>query len=180
MAASSETTAEVGQGAVIRGRYIATPPAGTVIFMFGLRVNRWSELRRWLPLWRSLRRIVREQHARPQCGLLWSTSWRDGREFTVLQYWKDMQTLLDYAQDPSFKHAGVWKKYNHGVGDTGLVGIWHEAYTIDTGSPKGLHTIYRDVPSRGLAAATSSLEGTEYALRELARKRSGKEEGTMP
>ena len=130
-----------------------------------------AELRHWLPLWRSLRKMLREQQANPQTGMLWSTHWRDGREFTVLQYWSDMDALMSYAQNKSFRHAGAWKKYNHGVGDTGLVGIWHEAYAIDPETPGHLHTIYRDVPERGLAAATERTDGEVDALRRLVRAR---------
>lgn len=157
--------------AIMRGRFVATPPPGTIVFMFGMRVNRWGEVRHWLPLWRSLRRMIRQQRDRPQSGMLWSTSWRDGREITVLQYWRDMETLMAYAQDKTYGHAHVWKKYNHGIGDTGEVGIWHEAYAIDPETPGRLHTIYRDVPKRGLAAATELADAEEAALRRINRKR---------
>lgn len=157
---------------IIRGRFVATPPPGTVVFMFGMRINRWSQVRHWLPLWRSLHRMIREQRARPQCGLLLSTTSRKGREITVLQYWRSMETLMAYAQHPSFGHARSWKTFNHGIGDSGIVGIWHEAYAIDPEAPGRMHTIYRDVPERGLAAATERVDAEHVAIRRIVRERS--------
>jgi len=139
---------------IIRGRMTAAPPPGTVVFLFGLRVNDWGAVRDWLPLWRSLDRMLRELERRPESGCLWSTRVRDGREITVIQYWRDMDALMTYAQNKAFLHANAWRRFNLGVGDRGTVGIWHEAYVIDPETPGHLHAIYRDIPERGLAAAT--------------------------
>lgn len=166
---SGTTSGETGE--IIRGRFVATPPPGTVVFMFGMRINRWGEVRHWLPLWRSLRRMIREQRARPHSGLLWSTTSRNGREITVLQYWRTMETLMAYAQDTSFGHAKTWKTFNHGIGDSGIVGIWHEAYAIDPETPGRMHTIYRDVPHRGLAAAGRA-DAEQFAIRRIVREHS--------
>lgn len=163
--ATESTTAP---GGVVRGRYVAEPPPGTVVFLFGLTINDWGAAHRWLPVWWAFRRMQREQRRRPQCGLLWSTAWREGRTFMVRQYWRDLPTLMEYAQNHAFLHAPAWKRYNHGVGDTGEVGLWHEAYVID---PAQMHTIYRDVPRIGLAAATTQTDAQEYALRKLTERR---------
>lgn len=163
-----DTTKRNAAGGVVRGRYVAEPPPGTVVFLFGLTINDWGALHRWLPVWWAFRQMQREQRRRPQCGLLWSTSWREGRTFMVRQYWRDLPTLMEYAQSRAFLHAPAWKRYNHGVGDTGEVGLWHEAYVID---PARMHTIYRDVPRLGLAAATTQTDAQEYALRKLAERR---------
>jgi len=169
-AGSGATSGETGE--IIRGRFVATPPPGTVVFMFGMRINRWGEVRHWLPLWRSLRRMIREQRSRPHSGLLWSTTSRNGREITVLQYWHTMETLMAYAQDTSFGHAKTWKTFNHGIGDSGIVGIWHEAYAIDPETPGRMHTIYRDVPDRGLAAAAGRADAEQFAIRRIVREHS--------
>lgn len=164
---TNQTSASV-PGRVIRGRYVAEPPPGTVVFLFGLTINRWSAVHRWLPVWWSFRRMRREQRQRPASGMLWSTSWREGSTFMVRQYWRDLPTLMEYAQSRSFRHAPAWKRYNHGVGDTGEIGLWHEAYAID---PERMHTIYRDVPRIGLAAATVRTDAQDFALRKLAERR---------
>ena len=71
---------------------------------------------------------------------------------------------MAWAQDDRFIHRSVWRKYNRGqVGDSGDVGLWHEVIEIDPGR---LHTIYRDVDRRGLAAATRYEDATEAHLRK--------------
>ncbi len=149
---------------VLPGRWVADPPAGTTLVLFGLRVNRWGRLRSWLPLARALRRMVGEARRRPdESGLLWAHQWRDGRVFTVLSYWRDYETAMAWAQDARFVHRSVWRKYNRGrVGDSGDVGLWHEVIEID---PDRLHTIYRDLDRRGLAAATVYEDAIEAHLR---------------
>jgi len=156
-------------GPVLPGRFMAEPPPGTVLFMFGIRANSLPAMRHWLPLWRQTQAMIREQRARPECGLLWSTSWREGREGTVLQYWRTMEALMAYAQDMQFIHGPLWKAFNHGIGDSGQIGIWHEAIVIDAETPGHLHTIYRDVPERGLAAATTRVDAEHRAMRTYLR-----------
>jgi hypothetical protein len=152
------------QDDVLPGRWVADPPPGTALVLFGLRVNRWGRVLSWGPLVRSLRRMVAEAEARPEeSGLLWARQWRDGRTFTVLSYWRDYESAMAWAQDTRFHHAGVWRKYNRGrVGDSGDIGLWHEVIEID---PERLHTIYRDIDRRGLAAATRYEDATEAHLR---------------
>jgi hypothetical protein len=157
---------------VLPGRWVANPPPGTTLVLFGLRVNRWGRFTSWLPLVRALRRMIAEAGARPEeSGLLWARQWRDGRVFTVLSYWRDYDSAMAWARDARFTHRGVWRKYNRGrVGDSGDVGLWHEVIAID---PERLHTIYRDIDRRGLAAATRYEDATEAHLwkhREASRE----------
>lgn len=159
---------------IVPGRWVADPPPGTTLVLFGLRVNRWARVWSWLPLARALRRMVAEAEARPDAsGLLWATTWRDGRVFTVLSYWRDMDAALGWAQDARYRHVAEWRRYNRGrVGDSGDVGIWHEVIAID---PARQHTIYRDVDRRGLAAATRYEPADAAHLRKRREAPSGSE-----
>lgn len=152
------------------GRWVADPPPGTTLVLFGLRVNRWMAICSWLPLVRALRQMLAEAKAEPETsGLLWYASWRDGRVFTVLSYWRDMGAAMGWAQDRPFQHVRVWRRYNRGrVGDSGDVGLWHEVIEID---PERLHTIYRDMDRRGLAAATRYEEADAAHLRRMREHR---------
>jgi hypothetical protein len=156
---------ETQHGETLPGRWVAAAPPGTALVLFGLRVNRWGRVLSWLPLVRALRRMIAEAGARPEAsGLLWARQWRDGRVFTVLSYWRDFESAMAWAQDGRFVHRGTWRKYNRGgVGDSGDVGLWHEVVAID---PDRLHTIYRDIDRRGLAAATRYEDATEAHLRK--------------
>jgi hypothetical protein len=167
----SHPESDHNEGPIIPGRFMADPPRGMVLFLFGMRANSLAAMRHWLPLWRQTQAMIREQQAHPECGLLWSTSWREGREGMVLQYWRNMEALMTYAQATQFTHAPLWKAFNHGLGDTGQIGIWHEATVIDGETPGMLHTIYRDVPARGLAAATTRVDAEHHAMRRFLRAR---------
>jgi hypothetical protein len=149
---------------VTPGRWVADPSADATLVLFGLRANRWARVWSWLPLVRALRRMLAEAEAKPaESGLLWAHQWRDGRVFTVLSYWRDMEAAMGWAQDKRFRHARDWRRYNRGrVGDSGDVGLWHEVVAID---PERLHTIYRDMDRRGLAAATKYEDATAAHLR---------------
>ena len=151
---------------ILPGRWVADPPPGTTLVLFGLRVNRWGRVLSWWPLVRSLRRMLLEATSSPETsGLLWSHLWRDGRTFTVLSYWRDMEAAMGWAQDSRFSHVRSWRKYNRGsIGDSGDVGLWHEVIEID---PERLHTIYRDLDRRGLAAATRHEEADAAHLRRM-------------
>lgn len=152
------------------GRWVADPPPGTTLVLFGLRVNRWTSAWSWLPLVRALRRMLVEAEASPETsGLLWSSLWRDGRVFTVLSYWRDMDSAMGWAQDSRFEHVRVWQRYNRGrVGDSGDIGLWHEVIEID---PERLHTLYRDMDPRGLAAATRYEEADAAHVRRMREHR---------
>lgn len=167
----SNATTDADSTPVIPGRWVADPPAGTALVLFGLRVNRWKRVWSWVPLVRSLGRMIDEAtKASDESGLLWATSWRDGRTFTVMSYWRDFDAAMRWSQDSRFHHAGVWRRYNRGrVGDSGDIGLWHEVIAID---PERLHTIYRDVESRGLAAATRYEEADAAHLRRRAAQKS--------
>lgn len=159
--------AQDGSPGVIRaGRWVADPPSGTTLVLFGLRVNRWGRPWSWLPLVRALRDMLAEAERQPdESGLLWASRWRDRRTFTVLSYWRDFDTAMAWAQDARFRHVRVWRAYNRGrVGDDGDVGLWHEVIVVD---PERLHTLYRDIDPRGIAAATQAEPADAARLRRL-------------
>lgn len=163
---ASDTNSEI-----LPGRWVADPPPGVTLVLFGLRVNRWGRLWSWWPLVRSLRRMLDEAaSARDESGLLWARQWRDGRVFTVLSYWSSHDAAMAWAQDTRFSHVRSWRRYNRGrVGDSGDVGLWHEVIEIN---PDRLHTIYRDMDRRGLAAATGYEEADAAHLRRVGTRAS--------
>jgi hypothetical protein len=75
-----------------------------------------------------------------------------------------MDAAMSWAQDARFRRVSDWRRYHRGrVGDSGDVGLWHEVIAID---PDRLHTIYRDVDRRGLAATTRYEDATAAHLRK--------------
>jgi hypothetical protein len=133
---------------VIRDRMTAVRDEGVVVFLIGMRINRWWKIHRWLPVALAMPRMMRELAGRPDSGLL---GWFFGWLFTV-QYWESTEKLLAYASDRSGQHFPAWAAFNRRIGKNGDVGIWHETYVVPRGA---IENIYVNMPRFGLGAFSS-------------------------
>lgn len=140
-----------------RGR--ADFPAGAVIFLIGMRVNSPWRIRSWLPVFMAMPRMLEELFQHPELGLLDARNEFAWRRATVIQYWESMDKLMAYAAARDREHLPAWKAYNASVKRSGpVVGVWHEAYEVH---PSASHTVYRNMPQFGLAAATRNVAASE-------------------
>ena len=139
---------------VVTGRYTAEFPAGTVVFLIGMRINRARAVRQWLPVFRAMPRLLAELHQQPELGFLGAQSWFGGRNVMVQQYWASMDQLLAYARDRDAEHLPAWREFHRHVGTTPTVGVWHEAFAI---RPDDSHVIYHHMARFGLAKATTAV-----------------------
>jgi hypothetical protein len=135
------------------GQYAATPDGEVVLFLIGMRINRWRRVRSWWPVFTAMPRMIRELADHPEAGLLAPprTYW-SGRDFLVVQYWRSVEELGAYARNSAFLHAAAWGAFNRSGAATGDVGIWHETYTVRA---EQIESLYGNMPLAGLAAATS-------------------------
>ena len=138
--------------AVLRGRMTAEADGNVVVFLIGMRINRFRAVRAWLPVFRAMPRMLRELAAEPAHGLLAHRLLLSGpREFAVLQYWESADKLLSYASAGDAEHRPAWAAFNRRArAADGAVGVWHETYVVPAGSREA---IYIDMPRYGLAAA---------------------------
>lgn len=132
-----------------------------VVFLIGLRVNRWWKFWQWLRVGRAMPRMIAELEKNPDLGYLGSESWF-GRTTIMVQYWRSMEQLLQYAKSRNAAHLPAWRAFNESVGTNGDVGIWHETYRSRPGE---YETVYVNMPSFGLAKAGTS-GGTSAGARE--------------
>jgi hypothetical protein len=143
---------------------------GVVVFLIGMRVNRLRAVRSWLPVTRAMPRMLAELAREPDLGLLGVTSCVQGRGALVVQYWRDLDSLLSYAHAAEHEHRPAWREFNKLVRDAdGAVGIWHETFVV----PAGAHeSIYSDMPSQGLLGALggSRVESRRNSARERMRQ----------
>jgi Domain of unknown function (DUF4188) len=79
-----------------------------------------------------MRRMIRELTRTPELGFLGAESWF-GRTTLMLQYWRSMDQLMDYAESRSGEHLPARRAFNELIGSKGDVGIWHETYRIRPG-----------------------------------------------
>lgn len=138
---------------VVTEPQIAKPPAGTVVLLIGLRINKFWKVHHWVPVIASMIPMLIELKKNKEYGFLYSRAWFN-RTVVMLQYWRSMDDLMRYSHDTEGKHRSMWGWFNRTIRNNGSTGIFHEAYVID---PDRMHSVYRNIPKFGMAAATESV-----------------------
>ncbi|MGD9958157.1 DUF4188 domain-containing protein [Nocardioides sp.] len=142
--------ADAAPGGVRGGQYVADVTSeDAVVFLIGMRINRWRRVRSWWPVFTGMPRMLAELRSR-DAGLLDARSFWSGRTFLVVQHWRSAEELGTYARDPSFIHARAWGEFNRTSADTGDVGIFHETYVVPHDR---IESVYANMTPFGLAAA---------------------------
>lgn len=136
------------------GRYTAQVDGEAVLFLIGMRVNRWWKVHRWVPVFLAMPPMLKELFSNPDRGLLGAQFALMPRGPVILQYWRSFDHLERFARDRDAPHLPAWRRFNQRVGTSGDVGVWHETYRI---APGGHEAVYVNMPAFGLAAATASV-----------------------
>jgi hypothetical protein len=114
-----------------------------------MRVNRPLMVRKWVPVFLAMPKMLRWLDQHPEAGLLnWHNAWIKGP--SIVQYWRSFEDLARFARDGEEPHLPAWKEFNQAVRASGDVGIWHETYKIRAGD---YECIYGNMPRMGLGAA---------------------------
>jgi fumigallin biosynthesis monooxygenase-like protein len=138
---------------VIVDRMTAQVDGEIVVFLIGMRINRFWKIHKWLPVALAMPRMLRELKGDPLSGFLGFESWI-GNPTIALQYWRSFEHLERYAKDSARLHRPAWATFNRAVASNGDVGIWHETYRV---RPGDFECIYNNMPPFGLAKATTAL-----------------------
>ncbi|KZO00282.1 DUF4188 domain-containing protein [Pseudobacillus badius] len=139
----------MSQNKVFSGRYTAKSEDEIVIFIIGMRINKWRAVHKWVPVFKAMPPMIRELYTNKELGFLSMESFFGLRTTLMVQYWRSLDELLAYAKEQT--HLTAWKNFNQLVGDNEAVGIYHETYIV----PKGKYEcIYGNMPIYGLARAT--------------------------
>ena len=159
---------EHAPGGVTGGQFCAELVSDeAVLFVIGMRVNRWRKLRSWWPTFVAMPRMLRELQAQEDSPLLWARYYWSGRVFLTVQYWRSLEELGDYARDGARLHAPTWGKFNRTAAATADVGIFHETYRI---TPESFESLYGNMPPFGLAAAQATVPRGGRSRRVAARR----------
>ena len=151
---------------VVGERVSAAIDGDFVVFIIGMRINKWWKPSSFLQPLTAMRPMLMElKAAGPESGLLHFE--RPGR-FTFIQYWRSFEHLEAYARNPDQKHWPAWVEFNRRFkGRRDDVGIWHETYLVKAGQ---YEAIYSGVPPSGLAVAgrhASVVEASDSARKRL-------------
>ncbi|WP_047864404.1 DUF4188 domain-containing protein [Rubrobacter aplysinae] len=156
---------------VMPGRFTARTDEPFVVFIIGLRINRFRDFRKWVPTASAMGPMLRELYRHPEKGFLHAQTYLGWREVMLVQYWRSFEDLEHFARSPEDPHMPAWQRFNREARQSGSVGIWHETYLIEPGH---YEAIYANMPEFGLAKATEhvpAVGGRETARRRLLRER---------
>ena len=100
---------------IIKQRMTVQMDGDFVIFLIGMRINRWWKIHKWLPVATAMPKMLKELSAKPESGFL-------GAEFglgVIVQYWKSFEHLEAYAKDRNALHYPAWKAFNKNIKSNG-------------------------------------------------------------
>ena len=139
-----------------------------VLFLIGIRLNRWWKVWQWLPVFAAMPKMLVELAKNPDLGLLHARTHFGLRDTMVVQYWRSYADLEAYASARDRAHLPAWAAFNKAVGSNGDVGIWHETYCI---SPGSYENVYGNMPRYGLGMAGTLHDATGSRARAMGRMR---------
>jgi len=153
---------------VIPGRFTADIEGPFVVFIIGMRVNKFFAFRKWIATAMAMGPMIRTLYEHPEKGFLGAQTFVYWRGVATVQYWRSFEDLERFARDKNDPHLGAWRRFNKSIGSDGSVGIWHESFLVDAGKYEAL---YGNMPVFGLASASQHVPAT--GRRETARRRLG-------
>jgi hypothetical protein len=142
--------------ATIQKRMTGRLEGDFVVFLIGMRINRWWKVGKWLRVAMAMPRMIQELEKSPELGFLGAESWF-GRTTIMVSYWRSADHLMAYATSKTNAHLPAWKDFNRMVGTNGDVGIWHETYRVHPGD---FESVYANMPAFGLGRAGVLVEAT--------------------
>ena len=151
---------------IFNGRYTAKTDQPFVVFLIGMRINKWWRFDKWLPVSSAMGPMLQALFTDPEKGFLHAEFFWNFHGPVLIQYWQSFEDLERFARHPSDPHLAAWKKFNQAIGADGNVGIWHETYTVN---PDQFESVYGNMPRFGLAAAMDHVPA--IGRRETARRR---------
>ena len=136
--------------AVVAERSTAVGGQDVVVFLIGMRINRFRAFRQWWPVFVAMPRMLRELAARPELGLLHAQSYLSGRTLQVVQYWRSVEDLHAYSRASDREHLPAWRAFNRRARGNSAVGIFHETYVVPASAQESIAV---NMPPHGLLAA---------------------------
>lgn len=157
--------------AIIDRRVCAEIDGPFVVFLIGMRFNRWWKFWQWLPVVRAMGRMLPELARQPELGLLHARSHFGFPGIMVVQYWRSYDALEAYASARDKAHLPAWAAFNCSIGSNGDVGIWHETYLVEPGR---YENVYNNMPAWGLGRAGTLRDASGQRGRAMGRLQVGK------
>ena len=130
---------------VIPGRFTAQTDQPFVVFLIGMRINKLRALRKWLPTFLAMPRMLKDLYTHPEKGLPRRASLPFGPHDphrAILALVRRPRTLRPRRQRPA--HARLAPLQQGRRHKDGSVGIFHESYLVQPGQ---FETVYANMPA---------------------------------
>lgn len=152
-----------------KGRITHDYDGELVVFLIGMRINRWWRPDLWLPVFNAMPPMLAELAKDPDSGMLGYRLLLGEGGPLVVMYWDSHDKLYDYAARPDARHRPAWTRFNqHARRAPGAVGIWHETFQV-----AAAESVYAGMPISGLAKATHAIPAGRRGDRARDRFRRG-------
>ena len=151
---------------IIGDRVAAEIEGDFVVFLIGMKVNKFWKVGKWMPVAKAMGVMLKELYAsdREQTGFL---GHQPLSMFNMVQYWRSFDHLEAYARSKDREHFPEWIEFNRRYKSRrGDVGIWHETYLVEDGA---YEAVYSGMPAFGLGKVGNLVPAT--GSREAARQR---------
>jgi hypothetical protein len=157
-----EWTRDRRADAIRPGKVVTGDAEPVVMFLLGIRINRWRSVRRWLPLVLTIPGMLGDLVRTPDSGLL---GYRlligpGPRQAMVVQYWRRTDDLHRFARDATGPHRPAQRRFWWHYGSSEAIGVWHEVVVTAEG---GHHGVYGNMPPTGLGALHPVRDGQWWA-----------------
>jgi len=139
-----------------------------VVFLIGMRINRFWKFHKWIPVVSAMPKMIKELSNKPESGFL-GFQIIGGIPPVIVQYWRSFEQLEAYAKARDGHHYPAWKAFNLKVKSNGDFGIWHETYKVNAGN---YECIYNNMPKYGLGKIGEMIPATgrkEYAADRISK-----------
>jgi hypothetical protein len=134
---------------IYKDRMTAKMEGDFVVFLIGMRINKPLMLHKLIPVLGAMPKMLKELYTKPELGFIHHEMWFS-RTIILVQYWRSIEQLMDYAKNKDSEHLPAWQAFNKSIGTDGTVGIWHETYKA---SPGTYENVYANMPAFGLGKA---------------------------
>jgi len=95
---------------IIAGRITGRIEGDFVVFLIGMRINKFWKPHKWLPVLLAMPGMLKElEAAPPEVGFLGHNGLR-GKP--IVQYWRSFDHLERYARDRDARHWPAWVEFN--------------------------------------------------------------------
>jgi hypothetical protein len=123
------------------------------VFITGMRINKYWKIHKWYPNFRDMRKILMALFSDPTYGALCAHHAWTKRGPILVGYFRSVEQLERFANDPHQPHAAVWAEYFKRMKNNADVGVWHETFVVRSGEYEAVYDYMPSAP--GLAMGTS-------------------------